>query len=300
MAGRAFRSNLFFGKKVFPLQSLTQFADITSMKRAMRNSAIIFVFGLILTALLVGFTTEQNIIDDSSAKRSDPDTENWDIAALDTAKDADYLTGVEKDVILETNKARTDPKKYAELYIQPDLQYFKGKKLAKPGQAFVMTQEGPDVMEECIAEMTKMEPVGVLTPEKGLSLSAKDHAIDQGKTGETGHTGSDESDPFDRIERYADSLSTAGENIAYGPTTGRDIVLQLLIDDGVPDRSHRINIMKSDFTQAGIAFGTHPKFRAMCAISYARDYKGKAEAIASEAPAPEEETILSEALTLDK
>jgi uncharacterized protein YkwD len=130
-------------------------------------------------------------------------------------------------------------------------------------------------VEECVAEMSKMDPVGILTPEKGLSLAAKDHAVDQGKTGATGHTGSDESDPFDRIERYGDSLTAAGENIAYGANTGREIVLQLLIDDGVPDRSHRVNIMKSDFAQAGIAFGTHPKFHAMCAISYARDYKTK-------------------------
>ena len=114
----------------------------------MRNSAIILVFGLILTGLLVGFTTEQDIVDDS---RSDPDAANWDIATLDTAKDADYLTGTEKDVVLETNKARSDPKKYAELYIQPKLQYFKGKRYTKPGQAFVLTQEGTSVVEECVA-----------------------------------------------------------------------------------------------------------------------------------------------------
>jgi hypothetical protein len=47
--------------------------------------------------------------------RGDPDVANWDIAILDTAANVDYLTGIEKDVILEMNKVRTDPKKYAEL-----------------------------------------------------------------------------------------------------------------------------------------------------------------------------------------
>jgi uncharacterized protein YkwD len=272
-----------FKSSFVALKKYAQVADTKYMKLVMRNSVIIFIVGLILTGLLVGFTVEQNIVEDSSV-RADPDAENWDIDALDTAKDADYLTGIEKDVVLETNMARSDPKKYAELYIQPKLQYFKGKRYAEPGQAFVSTVEGTTVVEECVAEMSKMEPVGILTPEKGLSLSAKDHAIDQGKTGETGHVGSDKSDPFDRIERYADSLSTAGENIAYGPTTGHDIVVQFLIDDGVPDRSHRVNLLKSDFTQAGIAFGTHPKFRAMCAITYAADYKIKEDNAIAQAP----------------
>jgi hypothetical protein len=272
------------------------------MKLAMRNSAIFVILVLIFTGLLAGFTTEQDIVEDSPvedslvedlpvedslAERSDPDAENWDIDALDTAKDADYLTGIEKDVVLETNKARTDPKKYAELYIQPELKYYKGKRLARPGQAFILMQEGQAAVEECVAEMTNTEPMGALTPEQGLSLGAKDHAIDQGKTGETGHTGSDDSDPFERIERYGDSLTTAGENIAYGAATGREIVIQLLVDDGVPDRGHRINIMKSDFAQTGVAFGSHPKLRTMCAISYAKNYRSNQETILARAKATE-------------
>ena len=33
-------------------------------------------------------------------RRADPDAANWDIDALDTARDAEYLTGLEKDVVL--------------------------------------------------------------------------------------------------------------------------------------------------------------------------------------------------------
>jgi len=52
-------------------------------------------------------------------RRGDPDATNWDISALDTAAETDYLSPAEKDVILEMNKARADPKKYAELYLNP-------------------------------------------------------------------------------------------------------------------------------------------------------------------------------------
>ena len=61
------------------------------------------------------------------SERDDPDSANWDIAALDVAKNVNYLSRVEKDVILEMNKVRTDPQKYAQLCIEPELQYYDGK-----------------------------------------------------------------------------------------------------------------------------------------------------------------------------
>ncbi|MDR0763142.1 MAG: hypothetical protein LBF01_01415, partial [Bacteroidales bacterium] len=60
-------------------------------------------------------------------RRGDPDTANWNIETLDAAKDVDYLSAIEKDVVLEMNKVRTDPKKYAKLYIRPRLKHYSGK-----------------------------------------------------------------------------------------------------------------------------------------------------------------------------
>jgi uncharacterized protein YkwD len=207
--------------------------------------------------------------------RADPDAANWDIAALDTARDANYLSPVEKDVILETNKVRTDPKKYAALYIRPMLQFFKGNDYAVPGQVIVATKEGARAVNDCIAALNKASGVGVLTVERGLHLSARDHTVDQGRTGQTGHTGSDGSTMSARIKRhgaFAGSYSL-GENIMYGCVSGRDIVCGLLIDDGVPSRGHRVNIMNKEFSQTGVAVGPHRQFRTMCAINYASGYK---------------------------
>lgn len=217
----------------------------------------------------------------STSIRSDPnrraaqDTANWDIAALDTAKDADYLTGLEKDVILEMNMARSNPKKYAELYITSRLRYYSGNNYSVPGQITIVTQEGRKAVDNCVSAMSRMQTAPLLTPELGLSLGAKDHTADQGKTGRTGHDGSDKSDPFIRINRYGGGFTTAGENLAYGSTTGRDIIVDLLIDDGVPSRGHRTNIMNRGFTQSGVSFGTHPQYRTMCAITYAKGYTSK-------------------------
>ena len=204
--------------------------------------------------------------------RADPDAANWNIEILDTGKDAEYLSPIEKDVILEMNKVRTDPKKYAELYIQPMLRYFNGNLYQKPGEIAIRTNEGKKAVEICITALSRNAKVAVLVPELGLSLGAKDHTIDQGKTGKTGHDGSDRSTPFTRIQRYGSGYSYAGENIEYGSTTGRDIVVRLLVDDGVPSRGHRTNIMNRNFTQTGVSHGSHPQYRTMCAIVYAKGY----------------------------
>jgi uncharacterized protein YkwD len=208
-------------------------------------------------------------------RRAAQDTANWDIAVLDTAKDADYLTGLEKDVVLEMNMARSNPKKYAELYIQPRLRYYSGNNYSVPGQITIVTQEGKKAVDNCISAMSRMQTAPLLTPELGLSLGAKDHSVDQGKTGQTGHDGSDRSDPFIRINRYGGGFTSAGENLAYGSTTGRDIIVDLLIDDGVPSRGHRKNIMNTGVTQSGVSFGAHPQYRTMCTITYAKGYTSK-------------------------
>jgi len=241
------------------------------------------VFLVGLSVLLFSCSTIQGILGNSTPsatsrndpnRRADPDAANWDIATLDTAADVDYLTGIEKDVILEMNKVRTDPKKYAELYIQPRLRYFSGNNYSVPGQITIVTREGAAAVNDCIAALNRANSVGVLVPEMGLSLAAKDHVTDQSRTGQTGHNGSDGSTPESRMRRYGvfGRSWTLGENIAYGDTTGREIVCSLLIDDGVPGRGHRTNIMDRAFTQTGVGYGTHTQYRTSCVITYANGY----------------------------
>ena len=60
-------------------------------------------------------------------KRENIDTTIWDLSVLDTAREVNYMDDIEKDVVLEMNMARTNPKKYAELYIEPRTKKFNGK-----------------------------------------------------------------------------------------------------------------------------------------------------------------------------
>ena len=199
------------------------------------------------------------------------DADKWDIKALDTARNVDYLSEIEKDVVLEMNKARSNPSLYAELYITPRLKKFNGKTY----NGRLLTQEGAAVVEECAKFMSKQKPLSILKAEKGLSLAAQKHSSTQGETDQTGHTGVDGSTPFKRIEKYG-TYKTAGENIAYGTNSGLEIVVDLLIDDGVSSRGHRKNIMNSQFDATGVGYTKkHKTYGSVCVITYAGGYKDK-------------------------
>jgi len=184
----------------------------------------------------------------------DTDTSDWDISSLDTARNVSYLSTLEKDIILEMNMVRSSPKKYAEMYIDPN----KGA-----------------AAKECYNELRKSADRGVLNPKKGLSLAAKDHVLDTGPKGTVSHTGSDGSSMTTRMNRYGSWSGGASENISYGLTTARAITLQLLIDDGVPSRGHRKNIMNKDSKYVGVATGAHKTYGFMCVQDFANGYTDK-------------------------
>nr|QGT51359.1 hypothetical protein Unknown280_0510 [uncultured Spirochaetaceae bacterium] len=261
---------------------------ITKIILSFIASAMLFASCETLSNLLGGNFFNSNLQSESGEQKVTPisksatkknsaiqDTENWDIASLDTARNVDYLSEIEKDVILEMNKARSDPKKYAELYIAPFAKKFRSDGTYIKDGVTMMTNEGVAVVNECIKEMSAKKAMEILRPEKGLSLAAQSHATSQAKTSQTGHKGTDGSSPFTRIQKYG-TFRTAGENISYGSKDGQEIVIQLLVDDGVKNRGHRKNIFNSAFTQTGVGYAEgHKTYRAECVITYAGGYEEK-------------------------
>jgi uncharacterized protein YkwD len=75
-----------------------------------------------------------------------------------------------------------------------------------------------------------------------------------------------------RLNRYGRWRISSGENINYGNANAKKIVTTLLIDDGVPSRGHRRNILNDTFRYVGVAFGEHRVYRHMCVIDFAGAY----------------------------
>jgi len=209
----------------------------------------------------------------SKTQGGEPDQESgWNLSRLDTARTIAYLSDLEKQVVLELNKVRSDPGRYARSFLIPQRKYYAGQELIYPGEIAIRTREGIHAFEECTQVLGKTKPMGILTPQAGLARAARDHVLDQSKTGQTGHEGRDHSNVSGRANRYGRWNGKIGENIQYGHAAAARIVSSLLIDDGVPSRGHRKIILEPLFRNAGVAFGPHPKFRNMCVIVFAAEY----------------------------
>lgn len=196
-------------------------------------------------------------------------------AELNTAKDAAYMNLLEQQVILELNKVRSNPKRYAEEYLEDLRTAYSGKLYTYPGQDPVKSQEGVHPLEECIQVLQKTAPMSIMNPAEGLYKAASDLVADQQKHGGIGHIARNGSTPQRRMEKYGTWDICSAEDITYGSFEARQIVIALLIDDGVPERSHRKNILNPCFRFAGVANGKHPSYLSMCTIDYAGDYRTK-------------------------
>lgn len=197
----------------------------------------------------------------------------WKREDIDTAASSDYLTEVEKQVVVEINKVRTDPAQFAINYLQPIRRYYRARMLQYPNEIAIQTTEGVRALDECIKVLMSSKALKALSPKKGLALAARDQAKDQARTGATGHTGSDHSTVTDRMNRYGTWDLSAGENIDYGNNQARRIVISLLVDDGVPSREHRKNLLDSSFRFIGVAVGSHRTYGSMCVLDFAGEFK---------------------------
>jgi uncharacterized protein YkwD len=180
--------------------------------------------------------------------------------------DADYRR-IEREVLTELNLARSNPAAYASK-IEQLLPLFNGNLRRQPGSnVSIRTQEGAAAVREAVDVLRRQPAVPTLSLSAGLSQAGGDLAADQARTGALGHTGSDGSSPGDRISRYGKWGVSYNENVDYGAfSTGRDVVIDLIVDDGVRDRGHRRNVFDQNARIVGIRCGPHPRYGSTCVI----------------------------------
>lgn len=176
-------------------------------------------------------------------------TSEWpadQLAAANTAKDVPYLSHEEKQVILLTNLARTD----GQLFVRTLLDNYLQSKGNSKRSRYVAS---------LISDLNKVKGLPILQLNEKLCQSAAFHAHDMGMKGLTGHNSSDGTIAFTRIKRFLKPTGnyTLAENCSYGFSKALDIVMQLLIDEGVRDIGHRKNLLSTKLDQVGVAIQPH-------------------------------------------
>lgn len=177
-------------------------------------------------------------------------------------------SGLEAEILAELNLARNNPRKYAQ-FLREHLANLKDGIYQDEAGRSIATKEGASAVREAIAALESANPVPALQNSQSLALAAADHARDMGAQGKFGHTGTDASSTEQRIQRYGQWQKSCAENITYGISNARSIVMALVIDDGVASRGHRKNILYRDFAVAGIACKTHATRSPICVMDFA-------------------------------
>ena len=92
-----------------------------------------------------------------------------------------------------------------------------------------------------------------------LSNAAIKWVEQQGRTTSTGHG------DFRRRMNVLNKTEIA-ENISYGHTNIRDIVVAWIIDEKIESKGHRNNIFNCNFENVGVGIGPHKSYRLMVDI----------------------------------
>jgi uncharacterized protein YkwD len=100
----------------------------------------------------------------------------------------------------------------------------------------------------------KFKAVAPLKLNERLLVAATGHAKDMARRGVVTHDGADGSSPGDRATRAGYQWRSAGENVAGGQLTAKEVVAGWLSSP-----HHCVNIMDPDFTQMAVAYAINPK-----------------------------------------
>lgn len=195
----------------------------------------------------------------------------------------DVIADIEAKILAQLNWVRTRPLEAVEV-LKERRQYYKGKDYSPPERhgCCIVTKEGAAVVDETIAYLQALTPMEGLgeSSEKGLALAGEDHIADIGVTGTASHSSSDGTNSAQRVSRYGHFM-LFGECLWYGSelADARTIVLDLVVDDGVPSRGHRKGVLDPRYTTVGVAYGMHKTFGRMAALEFARGWNGDDESI---------------------
>jgi len=208
----------------------------------------------------------------------------WEDNSLNTARNADYMQPEEREMVYEINRLRSDPSRYAKTFITIRLNnalkelkefgkgnanyslttYYEQNKPYKVDTTWhFVNEELLRALQTLYDTLIKMKPLSILFPDEGIYNACIKHAKDQGPTNNLNHQGRDGSWPYERIMKFSPKMVDGNENLAYnGNAPARIIVLQLLVDEGIPGYGHRYNMLGAGWTHVACYFTRPPLMKS--------------------------------------
>jgi hypothetical protein len=171
---------------------------------------------------------------------------------------------LEDGVLAEINYARTHPVAYAHL-----LRRRAGGPDDPADDAFAPPYEDSEATEEAYAFLMRQRPLPPLRSDRRRAAAAAEHSSRQGPTGRVGHFDRPGETLLQRFQHHGLWASMNSEDISYGYANPHNVVVQLIVDSGIPDRGHRQIIFDPALQAAGVGCGRHAVYGELCVIDFA-------------------------------
>ena len=159
-----------------------------------------------------------------------------------------------EEVLKLINEARTDPQVFLQARLLP---YLKEHEM-----------ENNTFAKSLVDDLKSAKKINPLQASPLLEKTARAHAIDMGSKGTVGHDSSNGTSFVDRVRKKIKTGMIA-ENCDYGNSDPLDIVMSLLIDDGIASLGHRKNLLHPALNWIGIAVEKHKSYGTNCVMDFA-------------------------------
>lgn len=175
---------------------------------------------------------------------------------LNTARDVSYLSEAEKETVLLMNLMRFDGAVFWDSIANP---YITREEI--PRTRYTRSLE---------KDLKATSGLNTLIPDETLYRAARKHAVASGKEGRLGHTSS--AGNFEqRLKPLASQFNYLLENCDYGSSEALDILMNLMIDEGLPEVGHRKNILHEKIDAVGVSIAPHTTYKHTCVQVFGLD-----------------------------
>lgn len=160
-----------------------------------------------------------------------------------TAKDYEYVTDEEKAIVQYINLCRMYPKQFAENEVKPyrGIPGLKYKGFAK-------------YKASLIKDLLARQPCGAFEFDENMYDDAECYAAEISKNKRAMH------------QRKICEKNQYAENLYFGKGSGKEIVLEWLVDCGIANLGHRKNCLNKNYGGMGAKMDTHYEY-GHCAVA---------------------------------